>query len=194
MGYIEDIQKINQLARELLNHKMASSLDEAVEKAKSMLKDDVPLGKIPNPGQPNSQGNSQSQNIKVEEANSFTLQAHERKLKAEEEKKAKDNEMTWQKAMAMNNEYMVGMLKKFEKQIESLTHELARARSELKDLREGQTVANMIKEPSQHTLNQNQPSENRPQQRQEVVKPHPKVGTSNPDQFSVEKIFYCGNK
>ncbi|MEA3430054.1 MAG: hypothetical protein U9R08_02175 [Nanoarchaeota archaeon] len=184
MGYIEDIQKINSLAKELMEHGMATSLDEAVIKAKSMLKNDVPLGKVPNPG------DTAEEEIKVEEINSQTLQEHERKLKAVEDKKEPD--MTWQEAMTKNNEYMVGMLKQFESALNMFNNEMSAIKRQISDIKESQKVVNVVTEaaaPAQQP--QTQQTQQVPQQ---TGQSHPKTGSSDPSKFSVEDIFYCGNK
>ncbi|MBW3003030.1 hypothetical protein KY328_00970 [Candidatus Woesearchaeota archaeon] len=189
MGYVEDIQKINKLAKELLDHKMADSLDEAVVQAKGMLKNDIDLAKIPNPG------TDYQEEVKVEKINSQTLQEHERKLKAIEEDK-KEPDISWQEAMAKNNEYIVGMMKKFESAVHTFNNELCALRRKVASLEDGQKVVNLVKEQASEPVQQPQ-QQAAPQpapQAQQQQSSHPKTGSSDPSQFSVEKIFYYGKK
>lgn len=180
MGYVEDIQKINNLAKELIKHGRATSLDEAVVEAKKMLGSNIELARIPNPGQDYNR-------VERPNAESQTLQTHERKLREAEEKK--EPGMTWQEAMSKNNEYMVGMMKKFESTISMFQNEISILKKEIYQLRDGQKVINVVKDASDTAP---QPVQQQPKSQQQSF--HPKTGSSDPGEFSVEKIFYCGNK
>ena len=86
MGYVEDIQKINKLAKELMQHGMAKDQDEAVQKAAEMLKgkSDVPV--------------TYSQDLPNQVTQPRSYEPHEK------------TSMSWQDAMAKNNEYIVKQL------------------------------------------------------------------------------------
>lgn len=185
MGYIEDIQKINSLAKDLLNHGMAKSLDEAVVQAKKMLKNDVDLAKIPNPGSDYKKVEDEEDDVRVEEINSKSMEALE-------EKESEQEKISWQEAMKMNNEYIVGQLKKYESALQMFNDEISALKRQMTDLKEGQKIMNMVREQPQQQQQNLQPEPN--QQSQEPQKTHPKTGSSDPGEFAVEKIFYFGKK
>ncbi len=109
MGYIEDIKKINALAKELLQHNIVATQDEAVVKAREML---------------------------VKKTGSATVQNEEyvdlSKRPIQEVKRSDD----WKEAMAKNNEYVVSELKQMKLAVATITQEMASLRAEMASLRQ----------------------------------------------------------
>lgn len=198
MGYIEDIKKINSMAKELISHGIASSFDEAVVKATKMLGDEKsvtrnddfdPFSRIEKP----AQKQEASQATQPAAASSGTDER---------------TGMTWQQAMAKNNEYMIKMLKDFQKQlgeystkivlIETSLHELAKRHTKLSDMMvtKGSQEIN-IDVDDESKAEQAAPVQAQPKKeeyKQEQTVPQSRVGNYKPGDISIEKMFYYGNK
>ena len=119
--------------------------------------------------------------------------------------------MTWQQAMAKNNEYIVKMLKDFQKQmqehhskvtqIESGVNELARRQSKM-----GEMMVSAPKGSEEINIEDEEPEQQQEQPRgfpkkeeetkpaQEKKDPNPRSGNYNPEDVSIENVFYFGNK
>ena len=181
MGYIEDIKKINALAKELLQHNIVSSQDEAVVKAREML--------VKKPG-----------NATVQNEEYVDLSRPQERAQAAQaaESRAED----WKEAMAKNNEYIVSEMRGFKNSVELLMTELQTLRSEVNTLRRQNMSASTQQPAQQMTQPAPQPQQQQhaqvvhPQQAQAESKPqpHPRAGNYTPADVSVEKFFYFGTK
>ena len=176
MGYVEDIQKINDLARELLNHHMADSLTEAVEKARQMLNKSA----IPAVGADGSAKPAQKEEIKVEEVKE--VQMVSQRMNSDE----------WKQVLAKNNEYIVeqftvmkGKLEEAFKEIEKLKEDVKKMDPPLKQLMDGPKKQPSPEEPMQQTIAQ-------PEKKKEEA--HPRQGNFKSEDVSIDKIFYFGQK
>tara|TARA_Y100000034_G_scaffold61729_2_gene74943 strand:- start:3568 stop:4173 length:606 start_codon:yes stop_codon:yes gene_type:complete len=200
MGYVEDIKKINKMAKELISHGMASSFDEAVQKATKMLGEgasvthsrDFESSKAVQQQQPMPQKQEQPQQPKQQQCG-----------------RDERTGMTWQQAMAKNNEYVVRMLKDFQKhlqdnhsrvgQIESAMQDLKRKQAKLGDMMvvpKGSEEINIEVDEQPRGMPQQEPVQQQQQQQsqQQPKESHPKQGGYNSEDVSVEKVFYFGNK
>lgn len=170
MGYIEDIQKINKLARELMNHGIAKSLDDAVKQAREMLKD----------------GHNTSILHKSVDVDTGAIQEE---IKLPDQVK-EESEMTWQEAMKKNNEYVVKELKDaenglrmFSQQIVDLQNEFTAYKKEM-----NRKISQLENRPAASAPLQQGPAP------QSQSAGHAKTGNSKPEEVSIEKMFYFGNK
>ncbi len=209
MGYVEDIKKINKMAKELISHGMASSFDEAVQKATKMIGEGASV----------THSRDFEANKPVQRQQPMPKpEVYEQKQQPQQpmpkqEQKDQRTGMTWQQAMAKNNEYIVKLLKDFQKQIEGVhskigsfennMQELARRQAKMGEMMvsapKGSEEINIEDdEPEQKQeprgMPQQQEQKQQPQAQQEKKESHPKQGGYNPEDVSVDKIFYFGNK
>lgn len=178
MSYIEDIQKINKLAKEMLTHGMATSLDEAVSKAQATLR------------------NNGAITLNIGDAKQNLAQQKEKKTDDEEidqisiEKPAMPK-IDWQEAMSKNTQYVVGQLKIYQQMIEQMNNEIILLKRELQTLKNSQSHLNIPSNSREQVINiDDTPA---PQKTPEQ-KSHPKQGNFSSEDVSIEKVFYFGNK
>lgn len=164
MGYIEDIKKINALAKELLQHNIVQSQDEAVVKARDMLV---------------KKESSQGDYIDLSK-NSIPQQESERRVE-------------WKDAMAKNNEFIINELKKFKSDVESFAGQLQMLRNELAELKTTNGV-NIRKEELHKEEPQVQNSVGQDAVEKKEYVNHPRSGNYKPNDVAIEKFFYYGNK
>jgi len=110
---------------------------------------------------------SKGDNVEVSEISS-------KKVEEMDQEKPKTN-MTWQEAMEKNTKFIVNEFKDIQKEIVNLKAEITNLNHKIKNMELAPT----------------------PQPKQETKTPeekHPKQGDCKPDDFAVEKMFYCGNK
>ncbi len=178
MGYIEDIRKINALAKELLLHNIVQSQDEAVVKAREMLvkKDSASSG---------------SDYIDLSK-NAIPQQEGEKTERREE----------WKDAMAKNNEYIIAELRKCKSDIDSFANQLSALRSELVQVRARAAQLSKKEEPVQNVQDiqriRSAPTETATttattEEKRDYVN-HPRSGNYKPNDVAIEKFFYYGNK
>ncbi|MBS3113167.1 hypothetical protein J4418_03740 [Candidatus Woesearchaeota archaeon] len=192
MSYIEDIQKINKLAKEMLIHGMATSLDEAVSKAQNTLRD------------------SGSITIDFSHMKQKVMEQKENKKEISEEESIKstpdsvlaqgpEQRITWQEAMTKNTQYVVGQFKSYQELFENIGKEIMLLKREIQGLKNNQSSFRVPEINKEQVIN----IEDRPVtptiQRQsyaEEKKPesHPRQGSYTPGDVSIEKFFYYGNK
>lgn len=142
---VDQIQKVNELAREMLKHRIASSMDEAVKQAEEVLSKKKDASKI-------------REEVEKDEEKRREMTSEVRRLKAKIEEQAK--------------------------KIEELEGKLKHANSKITELELRKTTPFIEKERAE------------PQTRlvKEEKKPHPKSGGYNPEDVSIEKMFYSGPK
>ncbi len=182
MGYIEEIERINKLAKELMIHGMASSLDEAVCKAQDALRKDG------------------SMTIDVTDIRR-RLSDKEEKIKAEQTAAQSQPNSTeqpridWQEAMAKNTQFVVAQFNELQKTIANLGAELQNVRKEVLSLRQSQSKFEYSGSKEQQVININEDeTEQRPAQPQPKKETSQRVGNYRPEDVSIEKMFYFGNK
>lgn len=175
MVNVENLKKINAMAEELLKHKIASSREDAVKKAEEIIE---------------RGGQTMDNTNKQEEIPNEPVKQEQ-----------KEPGMTWQEAMAKNNEFIV-------KTIQDLKRRLAEVEKKVAGVRivqqptpqpkpqpaaptESEDVIDLTKEaPKEQPQEQSKP-EPQPEQQQSS---HPKGGSTDPADVAIDKIFYYGNK
>ena len=204
MGYVEDIRKINDLAKELQKHNIASSSDDAVIKAREMLLRKT--GSV----------------VHSEEYIDLSKQAIPQAT-VEQRSIVSENSSGWKEAMAKNNEYIVTELKKFRADMDamqSLRNEIASLKSEFSALKRNgvsvqaqsqqqqqqqpqqmQTANNTINTNNNTTNNSNNaaaaPNSNsngQPVEQKREFANHPRAGNYTSADVDINKFFYYGNK
>ena len=100
----------------------------------------------------------------------------------EAEKKPAQN-ITWQEAMEKNTQFIVKEFKDIQKEIINLKAEIDNLNNKIKNLK----LAPPIPPPEAKT-------EKSKQKQPETKEKHPKQGDCQPEDYSVEKYFYYGNK
>lgn len=174
MGYVEDIQKVNDLARELLNHHMADSLTEAVEKARQMLnKNDIPSVSGDGSVRP---AEEKKEEIKVEEVKEPMVSQ-------------RMNNDEWKQVLAKNNEYIVEQFKLMKGKLDEAFKEIEKLKEEVKNmdppLKQLMTEPEKKEQPVQQTIA-------KPEKKEEDS--HPRQGNFGSEDVSIDKIFYFGQK
>lgn len=164
---VEKIQKVNALAKELMDHGFAADLNEAVNKATNMI--DKKEDNL-NQAQP-------------QEVQSIEPQQQVNNFQAEDSARDKESGMSWQQAMTKNNEYIVNLLKDFQSKLDKMTTKIDKLSN-----RPVQQIVQQVEEPK--------PSQQRLPVQEEKKVPHVRSGSFVPgsDDVSVDKIFYFGNK
>ncbi len=201
MGYVEDIKKINAMAKELISHGMATSFDEAVQKATKMIGEDVSVTESRDFQSSNFQ---QQQPIPKPEVYG---QEPQKEVKPQDSGKDERTGMTWQQAMAKNNQYIVKMLKDFQKQIGEHHDNFSKIQSSLQELSRrqaklGEAMVDAPKGSEEINIEDDEQSEQEsrqeprgfPKKQEPKRESHPKQGNYNPEDVSVENVFYFGNK
>lgn len=165
MGYIEDIKKINALAKELLQHNIVTTQDEAVVKAREMIV--------------KKSGPATVQNEEYIDLSRASVQQQPNHASEE-----------WKDAMAKNNEYLVIELKNIKNAVAMITQEMQSLRTELVSLKQRPQQQPQPQVIPQQTV---QVTEVKTQS-QQPTQPHPRAGNYTPADVSVEKFFYFGKK
>jgi hypothetical protein len=163
---IEDVQKVNQLAQELLNKGFASTREEAVEKAQGMLNKEITAANVETKETDNneSSGNSEERLKNIVER---TKEHFERQLAA------------YKNALVA-----------LEKEINSLKEQIKELKSSgvAKSAADSGIAEKKVEEASQ-------PQKELPKEESSQDKEsNPRTGSHQPDDVSIEKMFYYGNK
>lgn len=204
MGYVEDIRKINDLAKELQKHNIASSPDDAVVKAREMLLKKT--GSV----------------VHSEEYIDLSKQAIPQAAVEQRSFKSEDSS-GWKEAMAKNNEFIITELKKFRADMEamqSLRNELASLKSELSALKRNGVSVQTQSQPQQQQTTSNSVNANnnnfnntnnsnntntastastsngngQPAEPKKEFVNHPRAGNYTSADVDINKFFYYGNK
>ena len=148
---VEKLQKINALARELLQHKMASSMDDAVKMAEEQLRGKPIVSEIRQTMEPP-------------------------KPVQEPQKEASSDEV---KRLMKKVDEHASVIDSMSKKMNEMISEINNLQSELKRVKTIQVPEGK------------EQSKLRPPEKKEA---HAKVGIYNPDDVSIEKMFYFGQK
>jgi hypothetical protein len=185
MSYVEDIEKINKLAKELLKHGMATSLVDAISKAQATLKDS---------GTINLDISDAKQKLTEHEVGRNDVP--EVKIQAEtlpEPHIFPRQEIGWQEAMSKNSKYVAEQLGSMQNALSKLNAEVDDLRKMIDTLKNIQSKFNMSGLKDQININIDEPME-RQQPVEQKHEPHPRQGNYKPEDVSIEKMFYYGNK
>ena len=107
--------------------------------------------------------------------------------KLEEREKEPRSNITWQEAMEKNTKFIVKEFKDIQREIINLKAEVENLNHKIKNLKNTPPPRPVPPPEIQSEL----PKEEKPPEKKEK---HPKQGDCKPEDFSVEKMFYCGNK
>ena len=102
--------------------------------------------------------------------------------KLEEMEKKPETTMTWQQAMEKNTKFITKTFKDIQKEIINLKAEIDNLNHKIKNMKAAPVPP---------------PPETKPEKQKELPQKeekHPKQGDCKPEDYSVEKYFYCGNK
>lgn len=186
MGYVEDIQKINKMARELLEHGMAQSLDEACQKAEQMLTKGEISEIKPKTVEINGRQQIIADNSQQTVVNNSQPVKEEPVQTSEtpQSTNTKSEEMTWQEAMKTNNDFIIKKLNGFEEGVRKAVEHFQKEISNLK-----QNITNI-----QTSSPKSEEKSQRPVSDVEDETSHPRQGDFKPSDVSIDKMFYFGNK
>jgi len=176
---VEDIQKINKLAQELLDHGLVASRNDAVKRAEEM------LNKKLAEAQEDSQGQAVTSDGSI---------------------KAPDDPDYYRNIIERTRDQVQREMKGFSEMLTLLASEVDAIKDEIRNLKvnfKPQPQEN-VKEEVDNELKE-EVSEEKEEQTQIVDKeesskeeksdePHPKRGNFNSDDVAIEKMFYYGNK
>ncbi|MCK4589458.1 MAG: hypothetical protein KAT77_03380 [Nanoarchaeota archaeon] len=164
---VEKIQKINELTLKL-QEQGGLSRDEALKQAEQML--------------------SKDENLEVNEISSQKVE--------EIDNKTPNSDITWQNAMEKNTKFIVKEFKDIQREIINLKSEITNLNHKIKNLNLAPPIPPPEAKETQASLNESEKGlENSKNSQRELPKEkHPKQGDCKPEDFAVEKMFYCGNK
>ncbi|MBW2963248.1 hypothetical protein KY306_00545 [Candidatus Woesearchaeota archaeon] len=94
-----------------------------------------------------------------------------------------ETNMTWQQAMEKNTKFIVNTFKDIQKEIINLKAETENLKHQIKNMKLSASAPQ--KQETQSQIKENTA---------ETKEKHPKQGDCKPEDYSVEKYFYCGNK
>ncbi len=168
---VEDIQKVNKLAQELLDQKIIESREEAVQKAQEMLNKEI-VG----------------DNIQIKETDDRQNVAA-----------AGNSEERLRNIIERTKEYMEKQFAGYKNALMALEREIRALQQQVEELKSKAQSSSQERIPEEPSEPEQKQEPEKQEQLEESEKksegePHPKRGNYNPDDVSVEKMFYFGNK
>jgi len=174
---VEDIQKVNELAQELLDKNFAADRDEAVKKAQEMLNKEITGGEK----EMNQEIGNNDDRQNVETAGS--------------------SEERLRNMIERTKEYMEGQLTAHKNALIGLEKAMRQLHQEIETLKsrpapQPQKVEEPAPQPAQQEQPQQaaQPAQQEAPAQEQGSDPNPRTGSHKPDDVSIEKMFYYGNK
>ncbi|GEM_PF-1681242 len=172
MDNIDEVRKVEALARELVKHKIAENMQDAVAQAESMLKG---KGKV---NIPKSQESGETKAPQEDDVKKLSSQLNQHKNLISEVQ-SKMNEM-------------IAEINNLRKEINELKgrvnaqnlHMQATAQHHEESKGESQAQAS----------ESNKPQESSPKMRGEGAKPEKRTGSYKPGDFKIDQIFYSGSR
>ncbi|MEM3126504.1 MAG: hypothetical protein QW331_00340 [Candidatus Woesearchaeota archaeon] len=165
MTSITEIQRLNEMTKELRSHGMAFSSDDAVQNARKMI------------------------DTKDIDENVFSSQAI--LLKEEKKTEAKDvSKDDLIRAMEENAKYVAEQMKAFKTEISSMKTDIENLRKEIVGIRINSAREEIKEKPIRQSTSQmmQQAAQQTP------AEPHPRQGNFEQKEVSIEKMFYFGKK
>ena len=179
---VEDIQKVNKFAQELLDQGIVESREEAVKKAQEMLNKEIAGGDV------QVKETEEKQNIAASGSNEDNLRNMIERTKT----------------------YMETQFNGYKNALIALEKEIRRLHQEVETLKsrpvpqptkqqdpaeEPQKVEESApQDPGTQTKSDSSQEPQKVEVKQESGESHPKVGKTNAEDVSIEKMFYFGNK
>lgn len=168
---VDKIQKINDLAMDLMNQGLAQNRDEAVAQAEKIFHGQQGPEKYSEIRERMDQVQAEKEPVKVEE----TISQEQIK-----------------EILSKNTNFLVNTIKEFQQKIVNLERELVQMKQQMHQL-SGPTVREM----AQPTPEPEQKPEAQEQKQEEPKKEgegHPRSGNYSDQDVSIEKYFYMGSK
>jgi predicted metal-dependent hydrolase len=163
---VERIQKINNLAVDLVKQGLANDREEAIAQAEKIFKE------------------RDSGYSSIRET---TEEIHQ-ETKKEEVKNNAPETLSQDKIkdiLEQNTKYLISRLKEFESKIATMENEISIIKTKAAYQT---TVREVVKSPEQKSTSAEPPKQEKPKES------HPRSGNYNEDDVSIEKFFYTGNK
>ena len=160
---VEDIQKVNDLAQELLKKGFVGSREEAVQKAQEMLNKEIT-------GAAQIKETDEKQNIAA----------------------SGDDPEKLRNMVERTKEYVERQFNGYKNALIALEKEINALKQQVSELKTKAAKPDPAEEPMK-VEKSGDPAEE-PQKVEEKKDSHPKVGRNNPEDVSIEKMFYFGNK
>lgn len=181
MNSVDKIMKVNQLAQDLLNQGIVSSRDEAVKKAEEMLDTSIVKSEVANDGNEQQVVPAENKEAPAEAQSQETAPAEPAPAPAAPQQNNGDVEKLYgfvkqQFAVFGDN------LKTLNNKIEALQTEVDFLKNKVKS------------QPAAPAQNQSAPSQSPAQEEKKEGGNMPRTGATNPDDVSIDKMFYFGNK
>lgn len=162
---VEDVQKVNKLAQELLNHGIVASRDDAVRRAEEMLNKKIA----------DVQRNDQSQTVTSDGS-----------------VKAPGDPDYYRNIIERTRDQVQREMKSFTEMLTLLASEVDSIKEEIKNLKINFRPQENVKEEVDRELKEEQTKIVEKQEAKQ--EPHPKRGNFNSSDVAIEKMFYYGNK
>ena len=202
---IERIQKINNLALDLVKKGLASSQEEAIQQAEKIFKirdDDVQISTRGEMVTPKETTSNESQEGTQQETQS---EGDLNESTSEPVQESKNNELSKEKIeeiLQKNTSFLVSKIKEFTQKIESLEREVAQLRIKVESQGMSQRRQSFGGQPPQNGANNStneapSSSETTPSQNSGNNNGngnHPRSGGYADTDVSIEKFFYAGNR
>jgi hypothetical protein len=167
---IERIQKINNLALDLMQQGLAKDREDAISQAEKVF----------------NERDSEDYN-QIRE----TMQ----EIKNENVPKENKSELSQEKVseiLERNSNFLVKKIKEFQEKVDNLEREIVMLKGQILNCKT-QTRQPVVSEVT-NSQEQNQQQTRSPQQVQAETSNHPRSGNYNENDVSIEKFFYMGNK
>ena len=173
---VDRIQKVNNLALDLIKQGLASDREEAIAKAEKIFKE---------------RDTEDYANIRQ------TMEEVKPEIKVEEQKSENTQDLSQEKVseiLEKNTKFIVGKFKEFQEKITSLEREISFMKNRM--LNSGpsvkEVVSNVESQPKQEQQQTVAPQQSAPQTAEKES--HPRSGNYKDEDVSIEKFFYMGNK
>ena len=201
MDDISKLQKINSVARELMKHGQASSMDEAVQKATQQIESGSVLEQQPMQEQaqaqeqPMEQQQEPAQEQAVEEARPESAPEPEPAPDMQEHPAEQVMEQPQPEAQSPD---VAQKLAEMDNKINGLIAEMTVLKDEFRKLKESPVTPPLkpkqAKEGQTQFKQESQPAPAPKPATEERSEGHARSGKYKPDDVSIEKFFYYGNK
>jgi len=167
---VEDIQKVNQLAQELLKKGFVADRDEAVKKAQEMLNKEIAGNDV------ETRETDDRQNVAA----------------------SGDSEERLRNIVERTKTYMESQLNGYKNALIALEKEIRRLNQEVEQLKSRPRPQPPKEEPKVEEPKPEAPAPQQPAPQPEATKQegnsNPRTGNHKSDDVSIEKMFYFGNK
>ncbi len=172
---VERIQKINNLAIDLVKQGLANDREEAIAQAEKIFKE----------------RDSGYNSLKE------TTQEIHQETKKEEVKENASESLSQDKIkdiLEQNTKYLINRLKEFESKIATMENEISIIKT--KAISQPAVSQTIVQQPTVKEAVENVESKNQqqPKKAEQPKESHPRSGNYDEDDVSIEKFFYTGNK